>query len=156
MRYDTVEVFRMSAVPACKANSARGGIREGFTPFLKLHRCRLDYDAALREHLHGGCAARVARAAGSRATSRRNLRRVGLKIVTRLKSRYDVLATFDALGFTIEDFCQKVIDMFEAKKLVFGRYHGRVVSTRTVPDYRTREAAAWLYLESTGILELPF
>ena len=146
----------MSALPARKPTAQTGGPgNAGRTPFLKLHRCRLNYDAALREHLRGGCAARVARAAGSRATSRRNLRRVGLKIVARLESRYDVLATFDQLGFTVESFCRSVIAQFQAMKTTHYHYRGQLVGEYSAPDWRARAAACNLYLKATGIINLP-
>lgn len=146
----------MSAIPARTppAKPDRSGGDEN-APFLKLHRCRLDYDAALSEHLRGGCAARVAQAAGSRATSRRNLRRVGLKIVARLESRYDVLDTFDQLGFTIQDFCRGVIAQCRAMKTKRYFYRGRLVAEFRDPDWRARTTARWLYLKATGILDLP-
>ena len=146
----------MSAIPARKANPRPGDPEDaGEASFLKLHRCRLNYDAALREHLRGGCAARVARAAGSTATSRRNLRRVGLKIVKRLESRYDILATFDQLGFTVEDFCRSVIAQLYATKRHYRLYRGRWIESRPFPDWRARAAACDLYLKATGILDLP-
>lgn len=146
----------MSAIPARKANPRSGDPEDaGEASFLKLHRCRLNYDAALREHLRGGCAARVARAAGSRARSRRNLRRVGLKIVARLESRYDILATFDQLGFTIEDFCRNVIEQLQAMKTTHYHYRGRLVFEYSAPHWRARAAACDLYMKATGILDLP-
>lgn len=146
----------MSAVPARK-NDALPGSRDdgGERPFLKLQRCRLDYPAALRAHLQSRCAARVAIAAGSSATSRRNLRRVGLKIIERLASRYDVFATFDHLGYTLEDFCRGVIEQTKAMKTVYFTSRGRVVSERSDPDWRARNLARWLYLKATGIIDLP-
>jgi hypothetical protein len=146
----------MSAQPAQAARRpAADRETAGGRPFLKLHRCRLDYDAALREHLRGGCASRVARAAGSRATSQRNLRRVGLKIVARLERRYDVLATFDRLGLTIEEFCRSVIAQLQAVKIPHCCYKGDWIFGRPLPDWRARAAACRLYLLATGILDLP-
>ena len=146
----------MSALPARRLHPRPGdGSNAKGTPFLKLHRCRLDYDAALRERLRGGCAARVARAAGSRARSRRNLRRVGLKIVKRLESRYDVLATFDQLGYTIGDFCRGLIEQLYATRTRIFCYRGRCIESRPFPDWRARARAAMVYLRATGILDLP-
>ena len=145
----------MSVVP--KLRSERSGAADSGLdrPRLRLHRCRLDYDAALRERLRGGCAARVARAAGSRATSRRNLRRVGLKIVARLPSRNDVLAIFNRLGYTIEDFCRGVIAQTEATRTTRYHYRGRLIAEYSDPDPRAQTAARWMYIRSVGVLELP-
>lgn len=124
-------------------------------PALRLHRCRLNYDAALREHLRGGCAARVAIAAGSGAKSRRNLRRVGLKIVARLPGRADVLATFERLGFSLEDFCRGIIEQTKATKRKRYFHRGRMIGNFADPDWRERGAALRMYAEATGLFELP-
>jgi hypothetical protein len=111
----------------------------------------LDYEAALRAHLRGACAARVALAAGSTATSRRNLRRVGLKIVARLQRRYDVQATFDGLGFTLDDFCRNLVKMLDATKRSYRAYRGRWFMCGEDPDNGAQAAACWLYMAATGI-----
>lgn len=145
----------MSALPKQSPELDRDEPNPTNKPSLKLHNCRLDYDAALREHLAGGCASRVARAAGSKATSQRNLRRVGLKIVAKLKSRGDVLEAFDQLGFTIHEFCRGVVEQTQATKTTRVKYRGRLLGEYSAPDWRARTAARWMYLKATGLLELP-
>jgi hypothetical protein len=115
-------------------------------PRLILHRCTLDYDAALREHLRGGCAARVAKAAGSRATSRRNLRRVGLKIVARLPTRLDLAAALLRAGLTADVFARSLAEATKATKRVVLSHRGTITAAWVVPDWHARHAAwaQWL------------
>ena len=67
----------------------------------------------------------------------------------------DILATFDQLGFTVEDFCRNVIEQLQAMKTTHYHYRGRWIESRPFPDWRARAAACDLYLKSTGILDLP-
>src|SRR5262245_19302324 len=71
---------------------------------------QLDYAAGLRMANKGACTASIARAAGSKAKSRRGLSAVGRDILNRLAERGQIHERFNRLHYTLEDFCQGVID----------------------------------------------
>jgi hypothetical protein len=136
--------LRRKAPNACiHGTSADGGVDR---PRLILHRCRLDYQAALEEHLRGGCAARVALVAGSRATSRRNLRRVGLKIIAKLPTREELLAACAHVGINAALFVRTLRRMFDATRVRRIAYRGKFTDERVDPDWRARANAAETYL----------
>jgi hypothetical protein len=121
----------------------------------RLHGFQLDYDAALRAIAAGQPAANVARAAGSRASSRRNLQRVGLKIIGKLVSRGAVYETFCRLGYDIEQFCRDVIAATEATRTVRVYQGGRVVGVYEEPDWKAQARARDQYMRSIGLDKLP-
>jgi len=123
-------------------------------PCLKLHGFRLDYAAAMRAVASGACAAQVAIAAGSKATSRRNLRRVGLKIIDRLVHSGQIRDTFDQLRYTIEQFCHAIINALQATKKTYCSHKGKVC-VREVPDWKTQTKAADLYMRAVGMDQWP-
>jgi hypothetical protein len=122
---------------------------------LRLHGLRLDYGAALRAYAHGACAAQIALAAGSRATSRRNLRCVGLKIVRRLESRGQIYQTFGQLGCAVEEFCKVVVRIMEATKTHVTQHEGQMAESEPMPDWKAQAAGCDLYMRATGIDKLP-
>ena len=116
---------------------------------------RLDYAAALQAIAAGQSAAEIALAAGSKASNRANLKRVGVRIVHTLVDAGVVYETCCRLGYTLEDFCRGLIEATRAMRTVRIYHRGRVIATVEEPDNRARLAALDLYMRAVGIDKLP-
>jgi hypothetical protein len=121
----------------------------------RLHGFRLDYGAALRALAAGRPAADVAIAAGSKARDRRNLQRVGLKIIDKLVSRGVVYDAFCQLGYGIEEFCRGVIAATEATKKKYLYERGKVIAVFEDPDWKARGVARDQYMRAVGMERWP-
>lgn len=85
-------------------------------------RAGLDYAAALRKYSKGATLRNIARAAGSRAAER-NKKRIGLKILKRLRDQGEIIETFDRIGYTIETFAAGVaLQAASAEKVTRDHY----------------------------------
>lgn len=124
----------------------------------RLHGFRLDYAAALQALGRGQTAAQVARAAGSRARSQRNLRRIGLKIIRNLAASGALQLVYEAfhrLGYALEDFCRGVIAGTQAVKRTRYYYRGVLMAEHVGPDWAARAQARDQYMRAVGLDKLP-
>lgn len=123
---------------------------------------RLDYQAALKKASKGATAANIAKAAGSKATSRKSLARQGAKILARLRAKGEIFETFQRLGFHVEEFArdviqdmrlptQRVTEHYAADENGMVQLKDRVVTT----DYSQRLRARQQYMEAIGVRETP-
>lgn len=118
---------------------------------------KLDYVSAARALSKGATMANVAKAAGSKATTRKGLRAAGTHIAKRIRTRLDIRETFDRLGYSIETFARGVIESAtEASRRVrIGETEDGKPDFAFDPDHDARTRARNQYLEACGLRQLP-
>lgn len=117
----------------------------------------LNYDAALRAVSKGRTLRNIALEAGSVA-SEKNLPDVGAAIVRRLRDRGRLQEAFDALGYTVRNFAEGVIEGTRATKVSRIKVRdGESDEIREFEDIDTagRLAARDQYARAIGIYTMP-
>jgi len=118
---------------------------------------KLDYVAAAQMLAKGAGMARVAKAAGSNATTRKGLRGVGTRIAQRIRTRVEIQERFDRLGFSIDTFAAGVIDAAQnaARRVKVGEENDGTPIFEFDADHDARTRARNQYLEACGLRQLP-
>lgn len=116
---------------------------------------KLDERAAVIAYSVGKTLAQVARAAGSRASSDRNARRIGHKIVQRVLNRGEMLDRFAAVGVVLDSLCENIAERLKATRTILLANAGQFTDRVEVPDWQARAKAAQQFMQLTGLLDLP-
>lgn len=115
----------------------------------------LDYAKAAELAGKGATAAKIARAAGSKAKDRGTQARVGRKILARLRAKGQMLEIFDELGYDLKRFARQVIEATEATRMLYFTHEGQVSDEREVTDPAARARAREQYMAAVGIKQVP-
>jgi len=117
---------------------------------------KLDYVAAAQAIAKGAKPATVAKKAGSKATTRKGQRSVGLRLIERIRTRLDIQERFDRIQYSIDEFALGVADAARnASRRVRIGGTNEAPEFAFDPDWDARTRARNQYLEACGLRQLP-